>query len=68
MSTLDLSKFDAFHRLYMLYSVVNHYKIDPVISLDAATDWEDVEILYNLIQGVPHSKRVDRQGQRTMNG
>ena len=60
LSTLDISKFDAFHRLYMLFAVVNHYKIDPVICLNAATDWEDVEILYNLIQGVTHSKRVDR--------
>jgi hypothetical protein len=58
--TLKISKFDDFHRLYMLYTVVNHYKIDPIISLDAATDWEDVEILYYLIQGRTHGKTVNR--------
>ena len=58
-SQMTMSNHNELHRLYQLYYVTQHYKIDPVISLDERTDWDDIEALYHLLRGETCTQTID---------
>lgn len=58
-SRMRMKNRDDLHRLYQLYYMSQHFKIDPVISLDERTDWDDIEALYHLLCGETCTQTID---------
>lgn len=64
LKTTSLSDLD---RLYQLYFVCDHYKLDPVISLGERTDWNDIEALYHLLRDETCTQTIDDALTLTLN-